>query len=94
LGGSVQVRKGCPDEPANTFESTSITSLGGAMQQFVQARRDLFLLLSLLLVILLYPLLDQGDAQRVVLGCLMFAPLLLATIKMTQIKGWVWPTFC
>jgi hypothetical protein len=61
------------------------------MRQFVQARRDLFLLLSLLLVILLYPLLDHGDVQRVVLGGLMFAPLVLATVKMTQIKGWVWP---
>jgi hypothetical protein len=63
------------------------------MRQFVQARRDLFLLLSLLLVILLYPLLDRGDVQREVLGGLMFAPLVLATVKMTQIKGWVWPAF-
>jgi len=63
------------------------------MRQFVQARRDLFLLLSLLLVILLYPLLDRGDVQRLVLGGLMFAPLVLATVKMTQIKGWVWPAF-
>jgi hypothetical protein len=61
------------------------------MRQFVQARRDVFLLLSLLLVILLYPLLDHGDVQRMVLGGLMFAPLLLATIRMAQIKGWVWP---
>jgi Ion channel len=63
------------------------------MRQFVQARRDLFLLLSLLLVILLYPLLDRSDVQRVVLGGLMFAPLVLATVKMAQIKGWVWPAF-
>jgi hypothetical protein len=61
------------------------------MRQFVQARRDLFLLASLLLVILLYPLLDHGDVQRMVLGSLMFAPLLLATVRMAQIKGWIWP---
>lgn len=61
------------------------------MWQFVQARRDLFLLLSLLGVILLYPLLDHGDVQRLVLGGLMFAPLLLATVRIAQIKGWVWP---
>jgi amino acid transporter len=61
------------------------------MRQFAQARRDLLLLLSLLLIILLYPLLDRGVGQRLVLGGLMFAPLLLATVKMTQIKGWVWP---
>jgi ion channel len=61
------------------------------MRQFMQARRDLLLLLSLLLVILLYPLLDRGQVQRLILGGLMFAPLLLATAKMAQIKGFVWP---
>jgi hypothetical protein len=61
------------------------------MMQFAQARRDLLLLLSLLLVIVLYPLLDRGDLRRVVLGALMFAPVLLATVRMAQIKGWVWP---
>jgi hypothetical protein len=61
------------------------------MRQFMQDRRDLFLLLSLLLVILLYPLLDRDDVQRLVLGGLMFAPLLLATVRVAQIKGWVWP---
>jgi hypothetical protein len=57
-----------------------------------QAWRDLFLLLSLLLVILLYPFLDRGEARRLVLGVLMFAPLLLATVRMAQIKVWVVPT--
>src|ERR1700751_896759 len=57
-----------------------------------QAWRDLFLLLSLLLVILLYPFLDRGEVQRLVLGGLMFAPLLLATVRMAQIKVWVFPT--
>jgi hypothetical protein len=61
------------------------------MRLFVQARRDLFPFLSLLLIILLYPLLDHGDVQRMVLGGLMFAPLLLATVRMAQIQGWVWP---
>jgi len=46
------------------------------MRHFSQAWRDLFLLLSLLLVILLYPFLDRGDVRRMVLGGLMFAPLL------------------
>jgi len=62
------------------------------MRQFIQDRRDLFLLLSLLLVILLYPLLDHDDVQRLVIGGLMLAPLLLATVRVAQIKGWVWPT--
>jgi hypothetical protein len=62
------------------------------MRHSSQARRDLFLLLSLLLVILLYPLLDLGEVRRLVLGGLMLAPLLLATVRMAQIKSLVWPT--
>jgi hypothetical protein len=61
------------------------------MRRFIQDRRDIFLLLSLLLVILLYPLLDHDDVQRLVLGGLMFGSLLLATVRMAQIKVWVWP---
>jgi hypothetical protein len=56
------------------------------------ARPDLLLLLSLLLVILMYPLLDHGDVRRAFLGVLMFVPLLLATIRLSERKGWVWPT--
>jgi ion channel len=62
------------------------------MRHSSQAWRDLFLLLSLLLVIVLYPLLDRDEIRRLVLGGLMFAPLLLATVRMAQIKIWVWPT--
>jgi hypothetical protein len=61
------------------------------MREFVQTRRDLLLLLSLLFLILLYPVLDRGDLQRMILGGVMFAPLLLATIKMAQIKSLAWP---
>jgi hypothetical protein len=57
-----------------------------------QAWRDLLLLLSLLLVILLYPFLDRGEVRRLVLGGLIFAPLLLATVRMAQIKAWMVPT--
>jgi Ion channel len=56
------------------------------------SRPDLLLLLSLLLVILMYPLLDHGDVRRAFLGVLMFVPLLLATIRLSERKGWVWPT--
>jgi hypothetical protein len=61
------------------------------MRQFAQARRDLLLLVSLVLIILLYPLLDKGEIQRLFLGGLLFAPVILATVRMAQIKGWVWP---
>jgi hypothetical protein len=34
---------------------------------------------------------DRGEVRRLVLGGLMFAPLLFATVRMAQIKVWVWP---
>jgi len=61
------------------------------MRHSSQAWRDLFLLVSLLLVIVLYPLLDRGEVRRLVLGGLMFVPLLLATVRMVQTKAWVRP---
>jgi len=57
-----------------------------------QSRPDLLLLLSLLLVIVMYPVLDHGDVRRLILGGLMFVPILLATVRLSERKGWVWPT--
>ncbi|MDR3748825.1 MAG: ion channel [Acidobacteriota bacterium] len=56
-----------------------------------QSRPDLLLLLSLLLVILMYPVLDHGDVRRLVLGGLMFLPVFIATLRLSKIKGWVAP---
>lgn len=56
-----------------------------------QSRPDLLLLLSLVLVIVMYPLLDHGDLRRAILGALMFVPLLLSTVRLSERKGWVWP---
>jgi ion channel len=61
------------------------------MQEQTQNRRDLFLLLSLVLVILMYPLLDHGDLQKLILGAMVFVPVILATVRMAQTKRWVWP---
>ena len=55
-------------------------------------RPDLLLLLSLLTVILLYPALDHGTLRRLILGALMFLPIIVATIRLSRIKGWVWPS--
>jgi Ion channel len=54
--------------------------------------RDLSLLLSLVMVVLLDPVLDHGEMTRVILGALIFVPLILATVRLSQIKGWVWPS--
>src|SRR5271157_275931 len=63
-----------------------------AMLDKAQSRPDLLLLLSLLLVILMYPALNHGDVRRLILGGLLFLPVLLATIRLSKIKGWVWPS--
>src|SRR5664279_1878862 len=62
------------------------------MLQKARTRPDLFLLLSLLLIILVYPVLDHGDIRRVILGVLVFLPVTLAIIRLSEIKGWVWPS--
>ncbi|MFZ1007703.1 MAG: ion channel [Candidatus Sulfotelmatobacter sp.] len=62
------------------------------MDEQAQTRWDLLLLLSLLLVILSYPLLDNGNVKRLVLGLLVFLPVILATVKLSQVKHWVWPS--
>jgi ion channel len=62
------------------------------MQEQKQTRWDLFLLLSLLLNILMYPVLDHGGLRRLILGALMFVPVILATVELSQIKVWIWPS--
>lgn len=61
------------------------------MLEKANSRPDLLLLLSLLLVILLYPLLDHGDLGPLLLGALMFVPVVAATIRLAQIRGRAWP---
>lgn len=62
------------------------------MLQKAQSRPDLLLLLSLVLIILIYPVLDHGDIRRMILGILMFLPVILAILRLSEIKGWVWPS--
>ncbi len=62
------------------------------MQIKLQSRPDLFLLLSLLLVILIYPVLDHDGLRRLVLAVVMFVPVILATVRLSQTKGWVLPS--
>jgi len=61
------------------------------MSATLRFRSDLFLLLSLLLVILLNPVLDHGDWRRLVLGALWFIPVTLSTVSLSQIKVRMWP---
>jgi Ion channel len=62
------------------------------MQAKLQSRPDLLLLLSLLLAILLTPVLDRGNWSRLVLAAVTFIPVVVAMIRLAQIKVWVWPS--
>src|SRR6201987_297331 len=62
------------------------------MQTKLQSRPDLFLLLSLLLAIVLVPVLDRDGWRRLVLAGVTFIPVIVSTIRLSQIKLWVWPT--
>ncbi len=62
------------------------------MQAKLRSRPDLLLLLSLLLAILLTPVLDHGDWGRLVLAAVTFIPVVLSIVRLSQIKGWVWPS--
>ena len=58
----------------------------------LQSRPDLLLLLSLLLAILLTPVLGRGDWGRLVLSAVTFIPVIISIVRLSQIKGWVWPS--
>ena len=57
-----------------------------------QSRPELLLLISLLLVILLYPVLDHGELQRLLLGGLTLLPVVFSTIRLSQVRIWMWPS--
>ena len=62
------------------------------MLEKIRSQTDLLLLLSVLLVIVIYPLLDHDDMGRLILAALIFVPVLLATIRLSKKRGWVWPS--
>jgi integral membrane sensor domain MASE1 len=62
------------------------------MLEKIRSQTDLLLLLSVVLVIVIYPLLDHDDLRRLILAALIFVPLLLATIRLSKKRGWVWPS--
>ena len=62
------------------------------MQTKLQSRPDLVLLLSLLLAILLTPVLDHGGWRRLLLAGVVFIPVIISIVRLSQIKGWLWPT--
>jgi Ion channel len=62
------------------------------MHMKLHSRPDLVLLLTLLLAILLTPVLDRDDWRRLVLAGVTFIPVVVSTVRLSQIKLWVWPS--
>jgi len=62
------------------------------VQTKAQSRPDLLILISLLLVILLYPALDHGDLRRFILTVLTLVPVVLATFRLSHMRRWLWPS--
>jgi hypothetical protein len=54
-------------------------------------RPDLLLLLSLVLMILLHPVLDHGTFRRLLMEVLIFVPVVIATVRLSEIKSRLWP---
>jgi hypothetical protein len=62
------------------------------MSTLDRIRSDRLLLLSLVLMILLHPILDRGTLRRLLMEVLIFVPVVLATLRLSQIKRRLWPT--
>jgi hypothetical protein len=63
------------------------------MQAKFHSRPDLLLLLSLLLVILLNPMMDHSGWRRLALAALTFTPVILLTVRLSQITAWARQSF-
>jgi hypothetical protein len=61
------------------------------MENLRRIRPDLLLLLSLVLMILLHPMLDHGTFRRLLMEVLVFLPVILATVRLSEIKSQIWP---
>jgi hypothetical protein len=55
-------------------------------------RPDLFLLLSLVLLIVIHPALSHSGFRRLALTALMFVPVVLTTVRLAGKHSWMWPS--
>jgi hypothetical protein len=62
------------------------------MWSLKRMRPDLLLLLSLVLMILLHPILDHGTLRRLLMEVLIFVPVVLAMVRLSEIRRRLWPT--
>lgn len=65
---------------------------GLLMQAKLHSRLDLLLLLSLLVLILLSPVMDHSGWRSLVLAVLTVIPVILSTIRLSEMRAWMWPS--
>lgn len=77
-----------------TLTSTRLNPHCDILQMWtkLKLRPDLLLLLSLLLAIVLTPVLDRDGWRRFVLAGVTFIPVILSTVRLSQIRMWAWPS--
>lgn len=57
----------------------------------VKSNQGWLILLSLIALVLIYPLLDHGRlSSEIILGCLTFIPLIVAAVKLSRRRGLFW----
>jgi hypothetical protein len=66
-------------------------SIQTSVPEGTRNRPDLLLLISLVLLILLYPAMDHSDFRRFILNALMFAPVIIGTVRLAETRDWAWP---
>ena len=62
------------------------------MRLIDRIRPDRLLLLSLVVMVLLHPILDRGTLRRLLMDILIFVPVVVATLRLSQIKRHIWPS--
>ena len=62
------------------------------MWSLTRIRPDLLLLCSLVLMILLHPVLDHGTIRRLVMEVMIFLPVVLSTLRLSELKRRLWPS--
>ena len=73
------------------MERLDALSIQTSVLERMRNRPDLLLLISLALLILLHPALDHADFRRFILSALMFATVIIGTIRLAETKNWAWP---
>ena len=88
----ITVTRHVPPTPGKQPARSRIATRSFSMRTLDKIRPDLLLLLSLLLMIVLHPVLDHGTLRRLFTEMLIFVPVLLATLRLSQIKTRLWPS--